>query len=346
MATPDDCERFQVEALTKPRNWRKLYPKSRKDGVRFLTSNTVIKWSRELQAAFERANKNAGKKCVRGAVGPNKLLESNPWKQFTWINGTQPKKRRFNSEELVSLIDYFEAKWPCVFAATLFAKVSLWLWARRSEVATLRWDNLRSLNGQYHFDFVGKCMVRKWARIPAGLYQELIQIKSDSPYVFAAYNEQLRRHYSNSNNTVAANHVGERYHPTAFADWFHDKLAEWSRTAPNGHATQHAFRKTGLQLAYRGGIADAKIASDASITQAVMLDHYVDDTEEELSLKSNRTFERLVGSLPLKVAKRYGYVPEQEGAGVNDLLTAAIERQDWQGARELLEQLSNDGHRQ
>jgi hypothetical protein len=77
-----------------------------------------------------------------------------------------------------------------------------------------------------------------------------------------------------------------------------------------------------------------------------MLDHYVDDTEEELSLKSNRTFERLVGSFPLKVAKRYGYIPEREGAGVNDLLTAAIERQDWQGARELLEQLSNDGQRQ
>ena len=95
MATSDDCERFQVEALTKPRNWRKLYPNSRKDGGGFLTANTVVKWSRELQAAFERANKNAGKKCVRGAVRPNKLLDSNPWRQFTWIDGTQPTKRRF-----------------------------------------------------------------------------------------------------------------------------------------------------------------------------------------------------------------------------------------------------------
>jgi hypothetical protein len=169
---------------------------------------------------------------------------------------------------------------------------------------------------------------------------------SASPYVFAAYNEQLRTHYSNRNNTAAANKVGECYNPTAFADWFHGKLVEWSRTAPNGHATQHAFRKTGLQLAYRGGIADAKIASDASITEAVMLDHYVDDTEEELSLKSNRTFERIVGSLALKVAERYGYIPEQEGASVNELLKAAIERQDWQRARELLEQLSDNGHRQ
>jgi integrase len=323
-----------------------MYPKSRKAGVHLLTSNTVVKWSRELQAAFERANKNAGKKCIRGVVDQSKLLESNPWRQFTWIDGTQPKKRRFNSEELISLIDDFEAKWPTVFAAPLFAKVSLWIWARRSEVATLRWDNLRMVNGKPHFDFVGKWMVRKWARIPTGLYRELLQIRSDNPYVFAAYNEQLRSHYSKIKNTVAANKVGEHYNPTAFADWFHGKLVEWSKTAPNGHATQHAFRKTGLQFAYRGGMADAKIASDASITKSVMLDHYVDDTEEELCLKSNRTFERLLNSLPLKVAQRYGYIPELEGDGFTDVLKAAIERQDWQGAKEVLEQLSNQMHHQ
>ena len=29
--------------------------------------------------------------------------------------------------------------------------------------------------------------------------------------------------------------------PTAFADWFHDKIVEWSDSAPNGHATQHVI---------------------------------------------------------------------------------------------------------
>ena len=50
-----------------------------------------------------------------------------------------------------------------------------------------------------------------------------------------------------------------------FSSLFHNELVEWSDSAPNGHATQHAFRKTGLQLAYRGGLADTKIAADASI---------------------------------------------------------------------------------
>ncbi len=341
VATPDDCERFQMEALKKLRNWRKRYPNSKKDGVVPIKANTVIKWSRTLQAAFERANKNAGKKCVRGVVDETKLLVSNPWQRFTWIDGTEPKKRRFTNDELLSVLDYFETTWPQVTVATSFAKLSLWIWARRSEVAGLQWEDLRVVRGQYHFDFVGKWGVRKWARIPVGLYEELCKVRSKSPFVFAAYSEQLRLSYAQ--NPVIAKKVGMQYSPTAFGDWFHDKLVEWSESAPNGHATQHAFRKTGLQLAYRGGVTDAKIAADASITEAVMLDHYVDETDEELLLKSNRTFDRIVASLPLKVAQRYGYCPGQEGAGFSDVLKAAIDRQDWEAVKELAQRVGSDG---
>ena len=138
--------------------------------------------------------------------------------------------------------------------------------------------------------------------------------------------------------------VSQNYDPIAFADWFHDKLAEWSETAPNGHATQHAFRKTSLQFAYRGGVSAKQIAQDASITEAVMLGHYVDDTDEELHLKSNQTFARIASSLPFKVAERYGYFPEREGARPEEVLRVAIERNDFQAARSLLEQMEKDAH--
>jgi hypothetical protein len=98
-----------------------------------------------------------------------------------------------------------------------------------------------------------------------------------------------------------------------------------------------------LQLAYRGGVADAKIASDASITQGVMLDHYVDDTDEELLLKSNRTFERILASLPLNVAQRYGYNAELEGTGMTSLLKAAVDRQDWAAVEELMAKIKGGG---
>ena len=128
-------------------------------------------------------------------VDSAKLLESNPWKQFTWIDGTSPHKRRFTSEELVSLLDYFEINLPGVVAATLFA----------------------------------------------------------------------------------------------------------------------------------------------------MHGNYVDDTDEELLLKSNRTFERIVTSLPLRVAERYGYDPEEEGAGLPELLKGAIDRQDWHAVEELMAKIRNGG---
>ena len=296
-----------------------------------------------MQAAFERANKNAGKKCVRGVVEGSKLLESNPWKQFTWIEGTEPKKRQFTSDELIALLDYFETRWPQVTVAGLFAKVSLWIWGRRLEVASLTWDRMRVVRGQYHFDFVGKWGVRKWARIPAGLYEEIRNVKCGSPFVFAAYTDQLRRHYADQ--LLVAHRIGTHYSPTAFADWFHAKLVEWSASAPNGHATQHAFRKTGLQFAYRGGVADSKIAADASITAAVMLDHYVDDTDEELLMKSNRTFDRIVSSLCIEVAERYGYSAEREGVGIVDELKAAIERKDWDGASKIIDRIKANGER-
>ena len=67
LATEDDCERFQNDALKLPKNWRSKYPKS-KEEVSNLSANTIYKWSVALQAAFERANANAGRKCVRGVV--------------------------------------------------------------------------------------------------------------------------------------------------------------------------------------------------------------------------------------------------------------------------------------
>ena len=52
LATPDDCERFQTQAQQRPWNWRKKYPKGKEANGRVLGPNTILKWSRELQAAF------------------------------------------------------------------------------------------------------------------------------------------------------------------------------------------------------------------------------------------------------------------------------------------------------
>jgi len=45
-------------------------------------------------------------------------------------------------------------------------KVFVWSWARREEVAGLKWDDLRVVEDEIHFDTVGKWGIEKWFRIP------------------------------------------------------------------------------------------------------------------------------------------------------------------------------------
>ena len=336
-ATADDCARFQRESLRKLKNWRKEYPKS-KHTEQFISPNTVLKWSRMLQAAYERANRSAGKRCVRGVVAEAKLLTDNPWTQFPWIEGIEPSKRRFDPTELVSILDFFEREWPVVLAAGLFAGVSLWTGARRLEVASFQWERCRFIGDEIHFDFVAKWGVHRWARIPSHLHDRLRQMPADGPYVFAAYNSQLRRHYAQSEQHYVAAKVGKEYDPTAFADWFHDKLVEWSKNEGKGHATQHVFRKTFLQFTRRGDDRNALVAADARVSATVMLRHYVDEEEEELRQKSNRTFARIVAGLPLEVAARYGHIAS-ETCLLESQVRSAVEASDWGKAEQILRQL-------
>jgi integrase len=327
-ATADDCERFQHAALQLPKNWRSKYPKS-KQIVETLSANTVLKWSVALQAAFERANRNAErKKCVRGVVPQEKLLTDNPWKHFTWIEGTSAPIRQFDGDELLSILDYLEQQWPCVAIAPLVAKVFLWSWGRKSEVTGLRWDMLRPVGDEVHFEIVGKWAVDKWFRIPKPLFDELSQMRTGSGFVFAAYTEQLRVHHHESKRQWLAEKVASEFGPGNLGDWFYERVRDWSKTMPQGAAYLHMFRKTSLQYARAGEDANQRVADDARLGERVMMTSYVQETDEEMRQKSNRTFERITNSLRADVALRYGFVPPKVDPLVERLNAAAAD-QKW-----------------
>ena len=327
LATPDDCAAFQRKALTLPKNFRLRYPKS-KAAVGCYSANNVLKWSRSLQAAFERANRNAPRrKCVRGVVGEAKLLSDNPWHHFPWIEGTRRPIRQFDGEELLSLLDSFEEHYPGVTAATALARVYVWSWGRRLEVAGLRWDALRSVGGERHFESVGKHGVEKWFRIPEAVYEELLGMRTGSPYVFAAFSEQLRGFHDRNGRQRMVRNVAE-FDPVNLGNWFYRKVVRWSRSLPKGRASTHIFRKTSLQLARSGEDLNRQVAADARLTESVLTAHYVQETDEQLRHKSNRTYRRILASLPVEVARRLGHV-EAEGASLEDRLQAAIVAKDW-----------------
>jgi hypothetical protein len=336
LATPDDCERFQHEALTRPKNWRIRYadpPKStrrRESQIDRLSPNTVVKWSAALQAAFERANRNAGKKCVRGVVAENKLLSENPWKKFTSIEAKTKEIRQFDGDELISLLRFFETMWAGVPLAPLMAKVYVWSASRREEVADLHWDDYRPVaKDEHHFEVIGKWGVRRWFRVPTTVFRELEANKTENSYVFGGLPQQLRSFHVRADRPWMAKWVRSDFDVYNAGRWFYERVKDWSTSLPNGKAYTHVFRKTTLQYARQGEDVNRQVAADASVSEAVMMTNYVRERDEELRQKSNRTFRRIAASLLPEVAAAFGF-DESPIDALKRRGRAASEAEDWQ----------------
>jgi hypothetical protein len=198
----------------------------------------------------------------------------------------------------------------------------------REEIAALSWPQLRAVGDEYHFESVGKRGVEKWFRVPEGLYRELRALRTDSPYVFAAYNDQLRLFYEGSPNPCTVVRVGPQFQPANLAQWFYRRVRDWSASSPKGRATTHILRKTAMQHARRGEDINRLVAGDVGVSPAVMMNHYVKETDEELRPMSNRTYHRILKSLPPEVARRYGHVESKVGL-LQERLNVAYAAQDW-----------------
>ena len=328
-AEPGDCERFQSRTLTLPKDWRRRHdPES--VAARY-SSNTVIKWSRELQAAFERANRNAGKKCVRGVVNEQKLLTENPWCQFTWIEGVNRPIRQFEDAELTSLLDYLATEWAGVPIATTLAKTCLWSWDRREQITALQWDSLKLVEGEIHFEIIGKWGVEKWFRVPDGLYAELLDNRTDSHFVFDGYVRQLKTQHQIHGCPTNADLVRDEFKPDNLGKWFERRLIAWSGKFGNGRATMHIFRKTALQYARRGEDVNAAVARDARVGASVMMRHYIKEADPERRAASNRTFYRIAASLNPETVGRYGHrIAVKSREELEREIQDAVSRKDYQ----------------
>ena len=356
LASPDDCAAFQRTALTLPNQWRRLpieqrrpvsdyTPKAREqrrkkgiadafDDLPCLSPNTVLKWSRSLQAAFERVNRNALKrKCVRGVVDEKRLLTSNPWSQFTWIGGRKKPIRQFDAGELFSLLAFLESKNGMTVGPAAM-KVFLWSCCRKQEVASLTWDSVRIVGREVHFEIVGKAGVERWFRIPDKLYQELLSLRTDSPFVFAAYCDQIRL-FHDEQHPGTAKSIHAEFTPKNFGRWFYGRVKEWAEKSGCG-AYVHVFRKTALQMALDGEdeLSD-RVAEDAGVGKTVMLGHYV---KPKLWRRSNRTYYRIQASLSPEVANRFGHV-ETPISSLERKLEAAKADKDWLLVAELATRL-------
>ncbi|WP_145093252.1 hypothetical protein [Anatilimnocola aggregata] len=249
-------------------------------------------------------------------------------------------KRHFNDEELLSVLDFLEREWSSVTAAAVAVKTCLWTWNRVAELANLSWDDCKQIGQECHFSILGKWNKLKWARLPLGLVEELRAIRTNSPFVFAAYSKQVRSHYLHAGQNGIAAQVNAEYSPEAFVSWFQDRIKQWAVATGRKEVTVHVFRKTSLQNAKRGEDVNRLVAKDAKLSEAVMTGYYTSEEDEEMRHASNRSFHRLVLSLSHEVASRYGYRPENKLTDLKERLTAATAVEDWSLVGQLAAELS------
>jgi hypothetical protein len=83
-----------------------------------------------------------------------------------------------------------------------------------------------------------------------------------------------------------------------------------------------------------------RVAQDARLSESVMMTHYVTEREEELRHASNRTFHRILASLPQDVARRYGHLDEDDAVRLGRRLQAATDAQDWPLVMQLAAELA------
>ncbi|MGI9177589.1 MAG: hypothetical protein ACR2IT_07010, partial [Pirellulales bacterium] len=333
VATAADCEQFMKKALTLPRNWRQAHSKIATP----LSPFTVYKWLGALQGAFQRANRNAGRACIRSVVPAERLLTTNPWNEFAWIPKPEATVRHFTGEELVDFLAHLRTAWPTVTAGELMLKVFLWSWGRRQEVAGLTWDALRLVDDECHLFMAGKWRVEKWFRIPRPVYDELLAHRTSSPFVFAAWSDQLRSHHiSQGRADIAAKIRG--YSPENAGRWFYERMSNWSE----GEGTVHMLRKTAMRFARIGEDLSEAVARDASVTTAVMLGHYAPDHDPEMRAKSNRMFRRIRDGFGIEVAKAFGYEQSPTEALEQRLREATLAK-DWELVGRLSAELARQG---
>jgi hypothetical protein len=116
-------------------------------------------------------------------------------------------------------------------------------------------------------------------------------------------------------------------------------MDDWSSTLEKGHAHIHVFRKTGLQYVRNGADINRQVAKDAKVSESVLMTNYVKETDEQLRQASNRTFARILASLPPHLAQRCGHA-EQATEDLEGELKKAVEGENWLRAAELANRLA------
>ena len=251
----------------------------RKKSSKKLSVATIKKHIRTLAGAWNLVRE--GHPSRVGGLHPHQLVQSNPWEgirnnipQTPLEDDEDPVQFELVDNDLGRFLDHFKDR-P---VGELFIITSLWCWGRIKEMARMEWSWFR---GEYIKipRISAKGGRGKLTRVPPAILERLKAIRDpDSPYVFARWEEDMRRH-SKRPTRVAS------FTPNRMVGQMEDLIPIFAKAIGRPEITHHACRRTTMQRAREATLRQAEkdVARNLQTTHGNMTSHYTTPLEETQS---------------------------------------------------------------
>jgi len=241
--------RLQGMSKTENRKCKKKSPEK-------LAVKTIQKHIRTLAGAWNLVRE--GHPSRVGGLHPHQLVQSNPWEGIR--NNVPRDPKEFEDEDPVQfeLVDNDLGRFLDQFkghpVGELFIITSLWCWGRINEMTRMEWSWIQ---GEYVV--IPKSKAKggrgKVAKLPPAILERLGAIRLlGSPYVFARWVEDMRRHSKRPSRV-------QPYLPKRMVEHLEKLIPTFANAIGRPEITHHALRRTAMEL---GELAELQQAEKTS----------------------------------------------------------------------------------
>lgn len=241
----------RLQVMSKTENHR-----YKKKSSATLAVKTIQKHVRTLAGAWNLVREGHPQKV--GGLHQHQLVQSNPWEGIRNNVPEDPKDLEDEDPVQFELVDNDLGRFLDQFkdrpVGELFIITSLWCWGRITEMTRMEWSWIES-------GYVvvprktGKKGRGKTARLPPAILARLEAIRDpDSPYVFARWEEDMRRHSKRPTRVLS-------FTPDRMLEQMEDLIPTFAEAIGQPEIGHHALRRTAMEL---GELAELQQAERTS----------------------------------------------------------------------------------
>ena len=228
----------------------------KKKSTKKLAVKTIQKHIRTLAGAWNLVREGHSQKV--GGLHQHQLVQSNPWegirnnvpKDPKEVDDEDPVQFELVDNDLGRFLDQFKDQ----SVGELFIITSLWCWGRIKEITRIEWSWIKG-------DYVeilpsqAKKGRGKVARLPPAILERLKAIRvPDSPYVFARWTEDFKRHSKRPTRVQA-------FTPKRMRGQMEKLIPALAEAIGRPEISHHALRRTAMEL---GEEAELRLAEKTS----------------------------------------------------------------------------------